>query len=166
VSKSHRDIKPGNICVKGDKIFLIDFGLVYNWGTDTTVANIDTLARKGSHGTPYYNWPALDVLVAYKDSDKVSSSTKQAYVDRVKPLMYLVDVGGIFTTHVQLITQFRYDQVAAVYPFYEAEVARADTAGDFWARNGVSTDEKALMLAMQDPSKTIDQLLAMTWVAS
>jgi len=168
--KSHRDVKPANVCYKNSKVKLIDFGLMFPWSTDTTVANIDKLERRGRHGTPYYRWPDLVPVMEYKPTDKVSLTTKQAYCDRIRPKMYLVDVGGVWVTHLKLMTRYTSKQVTEkkdIYGWYVFERNRKDLGKDFWKRyDVVDLKEIEVLKALRRMNKTYTQLLALPWFAS
>jgi len=162
--KVHRDIKPANVCFRSDKVKIIDLGLLFNYGTDATLENRGMLRDQGTHGTPFYSWPALKTIFRYRSSDRVSTITKQAYVDRVKPKFYLVDLGGAFVTHLEMITKFTDDEIdnaGDVFAYFDTEVA----TGTFYTRNGISDNEKAVLVALKDTTKTFEQVLALAWFA-
>jgi len=161
--KAHKDVKPANICYKDGKVKLIDFGLLYSWRTKATLANYDKLEYYGRHATPFYRWPALADKLKYKSTD---AGNKQAYVDRVKPLLYLVDVGGVFVTHLKLITRYDWNDVDTdCFSYYSKQHALVTKKGTFWVRYHVQDKEKAVLKALKAMDKTIDQLLAMPWFA-
>jgi len=169
-TRVHTDIKPGNVCFRNSKVKLIDFGAMKNWGTFAVLANADKLENYWKHLSPFYLWNELKPLFEYKVGDQTSDLTKQAYIDRIKPKIYLVDFGGIFVTHLETITKFSDQDIEDhgddIYTYFDDEVARVDvTTGTFWARHTISDNEKAVLLALRDPSKTYADVLAMTWLA-
>jgi len=166
--KAHRDVKPGNACYQNKKLKLIDFGWLYDWGTEVTVPKIDTVQANARHGTPLFKWPAVTSMMEYKVSDKVSAGTKQAYVDRVRNNFYLLDKGGIFLTHVTLITHVTTQQIVTagdIFKYYTTEHARNDDGKTMWVRYHVLPKEKAVLKALKRTDKTYDQILAMEWFA-
>jgi len=167
LQKVHRDIKPQNVCYKNGVVKLIDFGLMYDWGTEATVVNIDRLSRRGHHATAFYEWPVLTEYLRYKSKYKVSDQTKLAYVTKMKKKLYLVDVGGVFVTHFKMIKPYSYYIDTDVYSYFDIKAASKTLRKkiDFWTRKNISADEKAVLYALKDTSKSIDDILGMAWLA-
>jgi len=164
--KTHRDVKPGNACYKNKKLKLIDFGWLYDWGTEVTVPKIDTVQANARHGTPLFKWPAVTSMMEYKVSDKVSAGTKQAYIDKVRSKFYLIDMGGVFLTHISMITHVSAGQIHTagdVFQYYTAEHDRNDDGKTFWVRYHVLSKERAVLKALKNTDKSFADILAMDW---
>jgi len=162
--KSHRDIKPLNVCYLNGKVKVIDFGQMFNWGTEATLDKVGDLAGKFGHATSSMMWYEFYPKVEYKRSDQASETTQQAYLDRVKSKFYLTDLGGAFVTHLWLITKFTDQDIAGdVYEYWNAQKDLVVETKDFWAQHSISANEKAVLLAMTDDTKALSEVLSMTW---
>jgi len=164
--KAHRDVKPGNACFQNKKLKLIDFGMLYDWNTNVKLANIDLLQGVARHGTTLFRWPDVEALMVYKDTDKVSATTKDAYVARVKSNFYLIDLGGVFLIHLSMITHVTSKQISTagdVFKYYTAEYNNHDDGKTMWVRYHVLPKEKAVLRALKSTTKSYANILAMDW---
>jgi hypothetical protein len=164
--KSHRDIKPLNVCFLNGKLKVIDFGLMFNWGTEATLDKVGDLTGKFVHGTRSMIWYEMYPKIEYNKVDRQTDSAQQKYLDRVKDLFYLTDLGGAFVTHLWLITKYTDTDIDGdVYEYWTKQKDLVVETKDFWTRHSISTNEKAVLLALTDDSKALSDVLSMTWFA-